>query len=192
MEWLEMHNVEYGECVVLGGKKGDILMVDCGSMNVKIRENDLLFTDYITEYLMPRYADAVERQFLLTHFHLDHLSGFRQILKERPMYFHRIFLPVSPADRYGRPLLIEFALYVFAFLGGQSDYARMSISALRIFEKLRGICGTDSLFTLARGASFRFDDSDYDVLWPPAEEYSFPELFASAVDDLDVCLSSPF
>ena len=33
MQWLELHNVEYGECIVLGGAHHDILMVDCGSIN---------------------------------------------------------------------------------------------------------------------------------------------------------------
>ena len=41
MDWLEMHNLEFGECTVLGSLEGNILMVDCGSMNVKIRESDM-------------------------------------------------------------------------------------------------------------------------------------------------------
>ena len=34
LDWLEMHNLEFGECTVLGSLEGNILMVDCGSMNV--------------------------------------------------------------------------------------------------------------------------------------------------------------
>ena len=37
MHWLEMHNMEYGECIVLGGKS-TMLMVDCGTVNQYIRE----------------------------------------------------------------------------------------------------------------------------------------------------------
>ena len=29
MDWLEMHNLEFGECTVLGSLEGNILMVDC-------------------------------------------------------------------------------------------------------------------------------------------------------------------
>ena len=43
MQWLELHNVEYGECIVLGGAHHDILMVDCGSINQKIREGNFGF-----------------------------------------------------------------------------------------------------------------------------------------------------
>ena len=37
MRWIELNNVEYGECIVLGGRDRSILMVDCGSMNQKVR-----------------------------------------------------------------------------------------------------------------------------------------------------------
>ena len=47
LDWLEMHNLEFGECTVLGSLEGNILMVDCGSMNVKIRESDMEVTDYV-------------------------------------------------------------------------------------------------------------------------------------------------
>ena len=32
MEWLELVNMEYGECIVLGGRDRSILMVDCGKI----------------------------------------------------------------------------------------------------------------------------------------------------------------
>ena len=56
MQWLELHNVEYGECIVLGGSHHDILMVDCGSINQKIREGDLDFSAYVDPTLMERYS----------------------------------------------------------------------------------------------------------------------------------------
>ena len=192
MKWLEMHNVEFGECIVLGGAEGDILMVDCGSMNTKTREPEREIKDYVEQELMPRYADARIRAFLLTHFHRDHLAGFRQILKKDPRYFQRVLLPWAPADRRGRPLLLEFALYVFAFLGRQTDCSQMSVSALRIFERLRVILGMDAVYTLGAGESFFFDGVYYDVLWPKAQHYPFSPLFVDAVEDLDVCLSSPY
>ncbi len=40
MRWIELNNVEYGECIVLGGRDRSILMVDCGSMNQKVRDGD--------------------------------------------------------------------------------------------------------------------------------------------------------
>lgn len=192
MDWLEMHNVEFGECIVMGGGDNSMLMVDCGSMNHKIRENDMEVCDYIAQYVMPRYRDVKERSFLLTHFHRDHMAGFRQILKKEPGYFQRIYLPMTPVDSRGRALLIEFAVYVFAFLGRQSEYSQMSVGALRIFERLHGILGADAIVTVGRGSAFSFDGVDYDVLWPSVENYPFSSLFTDIVEELDVCLSSPF
>ena len=97
MQWLELHNVEYGECIVLGGAHHDILMVDCGSINQKIREGNLDFSDYVDPTLMERYSACSGRAFLLTHYHRDHLCGLYQMLAKRGGYFDRILLPVSPA-----------------------------------------------------------------------------------------------
>ena len=116
MQWLEMHNVEYGECIVLGGAKNDILMVDCGSINQKIREGDVAFRSYVNPTLVNRYSGKASRSFLLTHYHRDHLCGLLQILKTRPDYFDRIFLPAPPLDKRGTPLLLEFALYVYVII----------------------------------------------------------------------------
>mgnify|MGYP007114938086 CR=1 FL=1 len=38
MKWLELLNMEYGECVVLGGGDRSLLMVDCGSVSQKLRQ----------------------------------------------------------------------------------------------------------------------------------------------------------
>lgn len=192
MQWLELHNVEYGECIVLGGAHHDILMVDCGSINQKIREGDVSFTSYVDPVLLERYAGCSGKEFLLTHYHRDHLCGLYQILARRGGYFDRIFLPVSPADAKGRALLLEFALFVYAFLPRHSDYALVNISALRIFNRVAKLAGADRVYPLAAGSNFAFDGVTYDVIWPDASGYPFSSLFASIVENLDVCLSSPF
>lgn len=192
MDWLEMHNMEFGECIVLGSASRQILMVDCGSMNKKICDIDMEVTDYVEHVISPRYEGAKSRTFLLTHFHKDHLSGLRHLLKKSPYYFDRIYLPATPVDSDGRALLLEFALYVFTFLGRQSEYSQMSVGALRIFERLRQIVGTETIYTVGRGSVFTFDEVEYDVLWPAWEEYPFSELLEDSVEELDVCMSSPF
>ena len=173
LDWLEMHNLEFGECTVLGSLEGNILMVDCGSMNVKIRESDMEVTDYVENNIVPRYFDAKERSFLLTHFHRDHMSGLRYLLKRDHGFFHRVFVPAASVNREGRALLIEFALYVFAFLGRQSEYSQMSVSALRIFERLHYALGIGNVYSLSRGSQFDFEGVAYDVLWPAAGGYPF-------------------
>lgn len=192
MQWVEIHNVEYGECIVLGGAHKDILMVDCGSSNQKIREGDLPFSSYVDPSILRRYSDCTARSFLLTHYHRDHLCGFRQMLEANPEYFGRIFLPATPCDRLGRPLLLEFALFVYAFLSRQTDYSQVNVSALKIFDRTAKIAGAGRIYALKAGDSFEFDGVTYDVLWPAVEDFPFSDLFAEAVENMNICLSSPF
>lgn len=184
--------MEYGECVVLGGAHKDILMVDCGSINQKIREGDLAFSSYVNPTVYRRYSGCTFRSFLLTHYHRDHLCGLYHILESNPDYFNRIFLPAAPCDRRGRPLLLEFALFVYAFLSRQTDYAQVNTSALKIFDRIAKITGASRIFALKAGDSFIFDGVTYDALWPCEQEFPFSDLFTAAVEDMNVCLSSPF
>ena len=116
MKWLELLNMEYGECVVLGGGDRSLLMVDCGSVSQKLREGDVPLDAWL-ETIAARYEPAMERWFLLTHFHRDHLSGFQKLLESREGYFSRVFLPRTPVDSHGVPLLLEYALFAYLFLG---------------------------------------------------------------------------
>ena len=120
------------------------------------------------------------------------MSGLRYLLKRDHGFFHRVFVPAASVNREGRALLIEFALYVFAFLGRQSEYSQMSVSALRIFERLHYALGIGNVYSLSRGSQFDFEGVAYDVLWPAAGGYPFSPLLTEIVEELDVCLSSPF
>ena len=80
MKWLELLNMEYGECVVLGGGDRSLLMVDCGSVSQKLREGDVPLDAWL-ETIAARYEPAMERWFLLTHFHRDHIGGLGRVLE---------------------------------------------------------------------------------------------------------------
>lgn len=192
MKYLEVHNVEYGECVVLGGSKREILMVDCGSMNRKIREGDVEFTDYVYGGIMGRYAALDSRAFLLTHCHRDHVCGFWQILNTDPGYFGRIYLPAAPCGECGRPLLLEFAVYVFAFLNRLTGYSKANAGELRLFIRAARAAGPERVYPVRAGDSFRFDGAEYDVLWPRPEGYPFSASLRELVEKADRLLSSPF
>lgn len=192
MRELELHNVGYGECIVLTGSRGEIFMVDCGSMNRIQREDGGELTHQFSESIRERYRESPSRAFLLTHCHRDHLCGFWNILAREPRYFERIFLPASPRDRRGRSLLLEFALFHTVFLRGQSDYARTNLAQLRLFERAARAAGPEAVRGVGAGDSFLFDGVSYDVLWPRREDYPFSALFAETVEELNVKLSSPF
>ncbi len=192
MDWIEMHNMEFGECIVLGGSNRQILMVDCGSMNSKIQETEEAVHVYLEKGILPRYEEAEGRSFLLTHYHRDHISGLFYIIQTDPYYFDRIYLPTAPVNNEGRALLLEISVYIFTFWGRQSEYFQTSIAPLRMFENLRQLAGSESIYTLGRGSTFLFDDVEYDVLWPAWEQYPFSELLRDIVEELDICMSSPY
>lgn len=191
MKWLELLNMEYGECVVLGGKDRSILMVDCGSVSQKLREGDTPM-DVWTDAIAARYENAMDRFFLLTHYHRDHLSGFQKILENREGYFSRVFLPRSPLDSKGRPLLLEFALFAYLFAQPQSDSFQVNTWCVRAFHALEERLGQDRIFTLGAGDSFHFDGEEYEVLWPKTESYLFDPQLETILEEWNVLFSSPF
>lgn len=190
MQWIEVHNVEHGECIVLGGKHS-ILMVDCGSSNNKIRDGGTDFAGYVENGIMERYRGVEDRSFLLTHCHRDHVCGLWRILKISPLYFSRYYLPVSPCDARGRPLVLEYALFVYAFLNRLTGYSKVNVCELELFPRVAKAAGADSIAVLRAGDTFDFDGVTYEVLWPRGTDFPFPERFSAAVENLNVCLSSP-
>lgn len=191
MKWLELLNMEYGECVVLGGGDRSLLMVDCGSVNQKLREGDVPLDAWL-ETIAARYEPAMERWFLLTHFHRDHLSGFQKLLESREGYFSRVFLPRAPVDSHGVPLLLEYALFAYLFAQPQSDAFQVNTWCVKAFRTLEQRLGQDRIFTLGAGDSFHFDGVEYQVLWPRVESYPFEPELAAAVEALNVLFASPF
>ncbi|MEG1426314.1 MAG: MBL fold metallo-hydrolase, partial [Oscillospiraceae bacterium] len=155
MQWLELNNVEYGDCTVLGGKSHSILMVDCGSMNQKLRNPEMDMSDVFTA-IRERYGDMTEKHFLLTHYHRDHLCGLLQILRESPSYFDRVYIPYLPKDAKGNSPLLDFAIFARAFLPVQTDCSQVNTSCLGIFNKLKTSVGADRIFTLKAGEFFFF------------------------------------
>ena len=192
MRWIDLHDVGWGECVVLGGDRGGILMVDCGSSNLKLGEDGPGFYEYVTDSVVPRYRDAENRSFFLTHCHRDHLCGLWRILEAAPDYFCTLYLPVPPEGEDGRPLLLEFALYVSVFLSRLTGYAKVNAAVLTLFTRAVRLAGAGAVIPVREGDSFFLDGTEYEVIWPPEAGFPYPEKLAEAVDALDSMLSAPF
>ena len=128
--------MEYGECVVLEGRDRSVLMVDCGSVSQRLREGDVPLESWVDQ-IADRYQSSMDRHFLLTHFHRDHLSGFQRILENREGYFSRVLLPRSPLDSRGVPLLLEFALFAYLFAQPQSDSFQVNTWCVRAYFFMR-------------------------------------------------------
>ena len=175
MDWIELHNVEFGDCTVLGGH-GQMLMVDCGSLNSILGKGACKFEDYARR-LAKRYAPIEKRYGMISHFHKDHVNGFSAILQENPLFFQRIYLPPAPQDHNGNPLLLEFALLVYTFVTEKSDYSDLVDNIVTAFSRMRSLSSTQSLAVLCQGDQFQLDDITYEVLWPKQTEYPYSEFF---------------
>ena len=114
MDRVELHDVEYGDCTVLVGQNRQILMVDCGSVSRYARRGEEEIDRRFNE-IFSRYAPAAQRQFLLTHYHRDHMSGFLKQVKKDPGYFDRVYLPALPCDKRGVNPVLEFAVFAHFF-----------------------------------------------------------------------------
>lgn len=190
MRWIELHNLEYGECVVLGGRQS-ILMVDCGSMNVKRRDSGRLLDDCYAQ-IATRYEAFLSRDFLLTHYHKDHYHGFDKIIRMHPGYFNRVYLPFLPQDHSRQPIYLDFAIFAHLFSPHQSDCAQYNTACVKAFKKLSTHLGIDRLFLLRAGDQFTFDQVDYDVLWPPETGFEYDPTLVHGVDQLNLLFASPF
>ena len=135
MDRVELHDVEYGDCTVLVGQNRQILMVDCGSVSRYARRGEEEIDRRFNE-IFSRYAPAAQRQFLLTHYHRDHMSGFLKQVKKDPGYFDRVYLPALPCDKRGVNPVLEFAVFAHFFAVPQSDFAQVNTTCLRIFDAL--------------------------------------------------------
>lgn len=178
MQWIELHDVGFGECVVIGGRKQEILMVDCGSLNQRL-DQEWLFRDYVA-VIGEKYGGASERSFLLSHFHKDHYCGLPLLLRGSPHYFDRIYIPCCPVNEKGVPLLMELTILIDAFVTGPgTETVKMNGANLRFFHEICRLATTEVIYTLQAGDILEFDQTDYQVLWPPKKAYPFsPELEA--------------
>lgn len=172
MQWIELHDVGFGECIVLGGRKKEVLMIDCGSMTPRL-DKDWLFRDYVT-VIGEKYGEAEERSFLLSHFHKDHYCGLPLLLRGNPYYFDRIYIPCCPVNKYGIPLLMELTILIESFVSGPgTETVRMNGANLRFFKEICDLATTEVIYTLQAGDILEFDKTEYEVLWPPKENYPF-------------------
>lgn len=192
MRFIDVHDVGYGECVVFEGEQNKILMVDCGSMNTVLKHAGVKFKDYVTDFIIPRYRDVQEKNFLLTHFHRDHFCGFKYILKKEKNFFDKVYIPYPSRSAANRVPLLEMAIYAFVFLKRQQSCASMSTSALFIFEFLRKNSCKSKVYPQKKDDFFEFSGVTYKVLNPESDFFPFSRDFIQLLEQLDDLLKSSF
>lgn len=156
---IRMYNVGCGDCFCLRDRKKSLL-VDFGTSNNRINgeARSLVFDMVISDL-----TTISHKNLLLTHFHLDHLSGLLYMMKKRSSAceFGKIYLP----DVFGKPEMSRtLTLLLLADLLKDSCLPSRQVSLYALVEAL---CRRpQKIELLSRGVVF---DEKYQALWPDTD-----------------------
>ena len=153
---IRMYNVGFGDCFCLRDRNKRLL-VDFGTSNARIsglprcQVFDMVISDLTT---------IEHKNLLLTHFHLDHLSGLLYMVKKRSSSydFQKIYLPDVFSEKWMSRILV---LLLLADMVKNSYLPSRQISLLALVEALQLKPQTVEL--LARSSVF---EGKYQALWP--------------------------
>ena len=157
---IRMYNVGFGDCYCLRDRKKSLL-VDFGTNNSRIEGRprreifDLIISDLST----------IEcKNLLLTHFHMDHLSGILYMMKNKDSSFDfgKIYLPdVFSEEKMSRTLV----LLLLADLVKDSCLPSRQVSLFALIDALLER-QTQTVELLSRGKIF---EEKYQALWPDTD-----------------------
>ena len=157
---IRMYNVGFGDCYCLRDRKKSLL-VDFGTNNSRIEGRprreifDLIISDLST----------IEcKNLLLTHFHMDHLSGLLYMMKNKDSSFDfgKIYLPdVFSEEKMSRTLV----LLLLADLVKDSCLPSRQVSLFALIDALIER-QTQTVELLSRGKIF---EEKYQALWPDTD-----------------------
>ena len=157
---IRMYNVGFGDCYCLRDRKKSLL-VDFGTNNSRIEGRprreifDLIISDLST----------IEcKNLLLTHSHMDHLSGLLYMMKNKDSSFDfgKIYLPdVFSEEKMSRTLV----LLLLADLVKDSCLPSRQVSLFALIDALLER-QTQTVELLSRGKIF---EEKYQALWPDTD-----------------------
>lgn len=153
---IRMYNVGFGDCFCLRNRMNNLL-VDFGTSNSRIggRPRRDIFDVIISDL-----STISHKNLLLTHFHLDHLSGLLYMLKYRSSSydFGKIYLP----DVFSKSEMSStLAVLLLADLAKDSCLPSRQVSLFALVEALRK--KPQNIELLSRGKCF---EEKYQTLWP--------------------------
>ena len=156
---VRMYNVGFGDCFCLRDRKKSLL-VDFGTNNSRIegRPRREIFDVIISDLSTINCKNP-----LLTHFHMDHLSGLLYMMKNRDssLDFGKIYLPdVFSKEEMSRTLV----LLLLADLLKESGLPSRQVSLFALVDAL--LENRQNLELLSRGKIF---EDKYQALWPDTD-----------------------
>lgn len=156
---VRMYNVGFGDCFCLRDRKKSLL-VDFGTNNSRIEGRP---RREIFDVIISDLSTINRKNLLLTHFHMDHLSGLLYMMKNRDssLDFGKIYLPdVFSKEEMSRTLV----LLLLADLLKESGIPSRQVSLFALVDAL--LENRQNLELLSRGKIF---EDKYQALWPDTD-----------------------
>ncbi len=156
---VRMYNVGFGDCFCLRDRKKSLL-VDFGTNNSRIEGRP---RREIFDVIISDLSTINCKNLLLTHFHMDHLSGLLYMMKNRDssLDFGKIYLPdVFSNEEMSRTLV----LLLLADLLKESGLPSRQVSLFALVDAL--LENRQNLELLSRGKIF---EDKYQALWPDTD-----------------------
>ncbi len=156
---IRMYNVGFGDCFCLRDRKKSLL-VDFGTNNSRIEGRP---RREIFDVIISDLSTINCKNLLLTHFHMDHLSGLLYMMKNRDssLDFGKIYLPdVFSKEEMSRTLV----LLLLADLLKESGLPSRQVSLFALVDAL--LENRQNLELLSRGKVF---EDKYQALWPDTD-----------------------
>ena len=156
---VRMYNVGFGDCFCLRDRKKSLL-VDFGTNNSRLEGRP---RREIFDVIISDLSTINCKNLLLTHFHMDHLSGLLYMMKNRDssLDFGKIYLPdVFSKEEMSRTLV----LLLLADLLKESGLPSRQVSLFALVDAL--LENRQNLELLSRGNIF---EDKYQALWPDTD-----------------------
>ena len=156
---VRMYNVGFGDCFCLRDRKKSLL-VDFGTNNSRIEGRP---RREIFDVIISDLSTINRKNLLLTHFHMDHLSGLLYMMKNRDssLDFGKIYLPdVFSKEEMSSTLV----LLLLADLLKESGLPSRQVSLFALVDAL--LENRQNLELLSRGKIF---EDKYQALWPDTD-----------------------
>ncbi len=172
---VRMYNVGFGDCFCLRDRKKSLL-VDFGTNNSRIEGRP---RREIFDVIISDLSTISSKNLLLTHFHMDHLSGLLYMMKKKDISvdFGKIYLPdVFSKKEMSRTLV----LLLLADLLKESGLPSRQVSLFALVDAL--LENKQNVELLSRGKLF---ENKYQALWPDTDiiQKETEEVYAQLCED---------
>ncbi|TSK08495.1 MAG: hypothetical protein FPO08_04070 [Geobacter sp.] len=178
---IRTYNVGFGDFFIIT-KGSDSLVCDCGSVSKPAIEMEKIVSGAKKSIL----DSSLVKKALITHFHSDHISGFKQLSKKHSKYFDEVYIPyLTTTDRKtGRKVLLEAAFFMYLVLDKKTLSHVLAKNIIKSIELCLSLSSSNKVRLLSEGDSFNIGSRKFKVLWP-RKVIDFPSVLVSKLEEVE-------